>query len=299
MEQVLINTPATLSESWYVDGVLVDPGVVTVTITRADGTVLAAAAATSGSGAVARTYNLAALSTGQMDRLTADWVSPTHGTLTSYVEIVGGFYFSVSEFKARYPNDSTVQDLTASQVAEARRTAEEIIEQACNVAFVPRALTLTVSGQRSTKLALPLYLLRTIESASIDGEVQDVSDYRVAGGAVYRWTSWPRNPSNVAIVVTHGYDFPPRRIKDAAMTLAYHRAVKGPIDDRATSIPAGEAGGVITLLTPGVQGAVTGIPEVDAAILAYRLPDPGSVSSVAAVDSADAYPDPLEDFATG
>jgi hypothetical protein len=65
MEQVLINTPTTLRESWYVDGVIVDPGTVTVTITRADGTVLVSAAATTGVAAFtgdsalkARAYNL-------------------------------------------------------------------------------------------------------------------------------------------------------------------------------------------------------------------------------------------------
>jgi hypothetical protein len=100
-------------------------------------------------------------------------------------------------------------------------------------------------------------------------------------------------------VVEHGYDYPPERIKAAAIMLTFHRAIKGPIDDRATSIPAGEAGGVITLLTPGVGAAITGIPEVDAAIIAHRLPAIGSVSSVPTTDSANTYPSNLDTFAIG
>jgi hypothetical protein len=55
MERVLRLTPATISNSWYEDGVIADPGVVTVDIARADGTALVTDGATSGTGAAART----------------------------------------------------------------------------------------------------------------------------------------------------------------------------------------------------------------------------------------------------
>jgi hypothetical protein len=43
VERILQLTPGTLSQQWYEDGAAVDPGTVTVGITRADGTTLVAA----------------------------------------------------------------------------------------------------------------------------------------------------------------------------------------------------------------------------------------------------------------
>lgn len=208
-------------------------------------------------------------------------------------------YFTPGEFRARYPENSTAQDLTDDQVNAARATAEEIIEHECHVAFVPRSKMITLSGEGLTRASVPLYLIREITTVTVDDEVVDATAYRIGPGAIYRTTSWNRGVSNVVIELLHGYDAPPRRIKEAAMMLAFHRAVKGPIDDRATSIPAGEAGGTITLLTPGVGNAMTGLPEVDAAIIAHRLPPLGSVSSVPMTDSANTYPSDVDSFAIG
>jgi hypothetical protein len=101
LERIGQLTPGTLSQQWYEDGAVVDPGSVTVGITRADGTVLVAAgAATTGSGTGARTYNLTTTHTALLDRLTVTWTSTLKGTLLSYVEVVGGFWFSLAELRA-------------------------------------------------------------------------------------------------------------------------------------------------------------------------------------------------------
>lgn len=297
MQQVLINTPATVKETWYEDGVASDPGTVTVTVTRADGTEIVTDAATTpvaaftGDSALkARAYNLSIASNALLGPLALTWESATLGTLTSYVEVVGGFYFSIAEFKARYSDNPKAQSLTAAEIATARSAAEDIIEHETRRSFVPRAKILNLSGANLVRASVPIYHLRAVDSITIDDEVQtDVSTYRVAAGGLYRTTSFPSGVSNVRVQVSYGLDSPPPRIKEAAMTLAYHRAVKGPIDDRATSIPAGEAGGTITLLTPGVGAAITGIPEVDSAILSYRLPDPGAVGSVSTTDYPNDY----------
>jgi 20S proteasome alpha/beta subunit len=55
LERIGQLTPGSLSQQWYEDGSAVDPGTVTVGITRADGTVLVAAGtATTGTGTAAR-----------------------------------------------------------------------------------------------------------------------------------------------------------------------------------------------------------------------------------------------------
>lgn len=292
MDEILQNTPGTISNSWYQAGVLVDPGTVTIGVETSDGTtVVAAGTATSGSGAAARTFNLTDAHAANLDLLTATWVSTTKGTMRTRISVVGGFYFSTAEFKDAHPNDAEVQALTSSQIQKARQTAEEIIEKACNVAFVPRAKRLTLSGDGRTRLGIPLYKVRRVSAYSIADVVGDTSLVTLEGSSAYR-SIWTRGFSNVALTVEHGYDEPPAEIRDAAMTLTYHRAVKGPIDDRAIGIPTD--GGIVTLATPGVRGAVTGLPGVDQAIQQYRLP-PIVPMSVPLYDRGNAYP-PLPVF---
>jgi hypothetical protein len=92
LERIQKATPGTLSQQWYEDGVAVDPGTVTLGITRADGTTLVApATGTTGSGTGVRTYNLTTTHTALLDRLTVTWTSTLKGTLLTYVEVVGGF----------------------------------------------------------------------------------------------------------------------------------------------------------------------------------------------------------------
>lgn len=301
MLQIEYGLPTTLGFTFELDGVAANPSPdsATITITGMDGTVLIDAAAATNQGVGEFSYVLAG-DVAPLGVLTVEWTA-TFGafeqTQRQYVEVVGGFYFAVSEARAKYP---ALEDKTWDEVADARAVAEEIIEHACNVAFVRRAKKLTLSGEGKTRASIPIYMARAIQSVAVDGEVQTVdSSYRVGPGAIYRTATWRHDISNVDVIVEHGFDYPPARIKDAAIMLAYHRAVKGPIDDRATSMPAGEAGGTITLLTPGVGNAITGLPEVDAAIIAHRLPPIGSVSSVPMTDSANTYPSDVDSFAIG
>jgi hypothetical protein len=80
LERILQNTPGSVSKQWYEDGTAVDPGTVTVDITRADGTVVASDASVSGTGTAARTLALTTTHTGLLDRLTLTWVSSDKGS---------------------------------------------------------------------------------------------------------------------------------------------------------------------------------------------------------------------------
>lgn len=301
MNQIEHGLPATLGFTFEQDGTATDPSPdsATVTITTAAGAVIVDAAPADDVGEGSVIYELPPDDV-PLGVLTVEWTATFDGyeqTKRQYIEVNGGPYFTVSEARAKYP---ALADKTWDEVADARSVAEEIIEHECHVAFVPRAKKFTLSGEGKTRASIPLYLIRAIQSVTVDGDVQDVdTSYRIGTGAIYRTATWRQDISNVVVIVEHGYDLPPQRIKDAAMMLTYHRAVKGPIDDRATSIPAGEAGGVINLLTPGVGAAITGLPEVDAAIIAHRLPAIGSVSSVPTADSANTYPSELDTFAIG
>ena len=146
LERIQQNTPATLSQQWYEDGAAVDPGTVTLEITRADGTVLVAAgASTSGVTTAPRTYNLTTTHTALLDTLKITWTSTLKGTLVSYVEVAGGFLFSISQARALKPLDNVTNYPTAV-LKDMRITVEQALEDACGVAFVPRYERETVNG---------------------------------------------------------------------------------------------------------------------------------------------------------
>lgn len=183
-------------------------------------------------------------------------------------------YFTAVEFKAEWPDDDQVQALDDAVIDAKRAVAEEIIEgldteDGCHRAFVPRTETFTLSGDGTTRLSIPRYHLLTVESIEIGGATVSPDNVSIESSSLYR-SIWTRGFGNVVVEVTHGLDAPPLAVKEAAMLLTKHRALKGPIDDRATGIQAD--GGVITLATPGQRGSVTGIPEVDRVIRAYQLP---------------------------
>src|SRR5690349_811749 len=110
LERILQGTPGTLSQQWTEDGAPADPGTVTISVTRADGTVLVAVGTgTSGSGTNPRTFQLTTTHTALLDTLTVTWTSTTKGTLTSYLEVVGGFHFGLGDLRGLSPLDQTAK----------------------------------------------------------------------------------------------------------------------------------------------------------------------------------------------
>lgn len=171
-------------------------------------------------------------------------------------------YFTVDELRAE-------QDIPASYPDEAiepnRDLAEQVIEHACGAAFIPRRRAETTTVGFSGRLYLLQPLVREIEAVSENGV--DWTPEQVAGlhGSLLG-TQWAPG-TTVTVTYTHGYDSPPFRVRRAAMTATRIWTTKGPVDDRATQIAAD--GATVNLATPGLQGSVTGIPEVDAAISQY------------------------------
>lgn len=282
MQQVLVNTPPTISETWYEDGVAADPGSVTVTITRADGSVLVSRATASGIGAGPRSFALTTVHTAQLDRLTVQWVSPTLGTLTSVVEIVGGFYFPVADALAI----SELAEETPAAIASARALAEQSFEEATGVAFVPRYARVKVSATLDSLLPLPFLPVRSVRDVSManypGGAALTISTalvrptptglYYQAGWGYYGGgigSGWIPGARNITVGYEYGRDEPPARVSRAVLLLAKTWLTKGPIDDRATSIAVD--GGSISLMTPGLKGVTFGIPEVDATVEAYKV----------------------------
>jgi hypothetical protein len=268
VDRVLRATASTISVTFHVDGTATDPtpDTATVHITRADGTdvVVAGTAATSG-GAGVFSFTLTPLMTAVLDTLTVRWTTQNLGTLTTTVEVVGGFLFSVAQARALKPLNDTTRYPTQA-IIDARTLAESALEDACDVAFVPRARTVTTIASGST-LSLGVNRVRSVGSITdYEGTVTDLTTTWIAGGMVVGTTVWSARPLTVR--VEHGYDTPPPRVSAACLLLAKNWLIKGPIDDRATAVTTDD--GTFSMATPGLRGSSFGLPEVDAVVAEYR-----------------------------
>lgn len=178
-------------------------------------------------------------------------------------------YFTAAELRTKYA-EITVPLYADGVVNEAIALAEDVLEEACDVAFTPRTATVVVSTDVAGRLVLPKNRVTSVTSVTgaTTGAIT-LTDLRIVGGSyLVLPASWPVD-ENLTVVLTHGYATVPRRVKRAAKLLARQELIRGPVDDRATQLSVGD-GGVINLSTPGVRGANTGIPEVDATIQQYK-----------------------------
>ena len=264
IERILQNTPGTIKQQWYEDGAAVDPGTVTLGITRADGTVLiAAGAATAGTGTNPRTFNLSAGNTALLDTLKVTWTSSLKGTLVSYLEVVGGFLFTIAQAQA------LAAGATTAQIADARIYAETELEHALGYALVPRyKLTTTYVNTWDGPRVMPF--LRTIRSAINGTTTLTADDIALlvpnrGGLAGYRWSN-----ERTVIGYEHGLDAPPPGASQAALSVALGQLgadQSGSIDPRATSIVTVD--GTVNLRAAFGQFSAVGVNEW---VAANRLP---------------------------
>jgi hypothetical protein len=278
LERILQLTPGTLSQQWYEDGVAVDPGTVTIGITRADGTTLVAAGTgTTGTGTAARTYSLTTTHTALLDRLTVTWTSTSKGTLTGYLEVRGGFLFSLAELRALDPLSDTVKYPTAALVAM-RTTVEQAIELEYGTALVP-TYTLEPRRMRDGMIVTrtPLRALRSLSYTSA-GVTTAYTSQQLAALTLDDWAitgawGWGCRTSQVTVGYEYGLDTPPGRLRQAAVRLARQWLVSGPVDDRALGAASPDGNFSFGLATPGRGGSVFGLPELDAIVMSspYRV----------------------------
>lgn len=271
MERVKQNTASQISKQFYSGSTVADPGAVTVTVTRDDGTTVVTGSA-GGTGTAPRTFTLTTTHTASLDRLTVAWVSGSLGTLTSTVEIVGDFLFATADMRRRLPDATTYPD---TDIIAARTWAETEIEQACGVAFVPRYESEVLSGTGQQRLEPKWPRVRALRSAVVDGSPLSSADL---GGVVVElgrfltrpyayWRPWV---SNVTIRYEHGMDSPPPGISTAALDLARYKLVadagQSGVDPRAERLVTDD--GTLMLGMAGQSGRF-GIPSVDAAVEAW------------------------------
>jgi hypothetical protein len=266
VERILQNTPGSISQQWYEAGAVVDPGTVTVGITAADGTeVVAAGTGTTGAGTNPRIYNLTTTHTALLDSLTVTWTSSAKGTLVSYLEVVGGFVFSLAELTAVKPQYAT---WTTAQMSDMRTTVETAFEEEYGTALVPRYKRQTITTSVAPDLLQLNPVVRAIRDATVDGTALTAPQLAELtwspGGSVYGYP-WTGAYSNIVVGYEYGLPHPPPRIKQGLLRLAKQWLTNGPIDDRAAVYNIAE-GGTYSMVVPGRNGSTFGMPELDAII---------------------------------
>jgi hypothetical protein len=251
-------------------------GAVTVDVFRADGTIFATDAATVHGAAGLYTYTLDPQSV--LERFQLVWEG-TFGTvvqrITSYVEVVGGYYAALADIRALQGLSDAVAFPNA-KLAESRQWFEDKAESHCGVAFVPRYARDVLDGKGSAKLKLRHNRPRSIISAKFDGAAQTTTDWDLyeddgSAGFIIAPSAFPSGYRNIEIIYEHGFDGPDTDLRQAALTAIRDNALglASGIPPQATEVR--QEFTTISLSTPG-PNAPTGIPSVDQVLNAQRVP---------------------------
>jgi len=176
-------------------------------------------------------------------------------------------YFTIDELRAAHPDLVSVAKYPDAKLAAARAFAEQWFETAAKVAYVPREVTETLTGNGK----IVLFLSATNEvgpvtAATIDGVALTVDELAELVmrryGAVHRAATWPQD-ATIEITYTHGYAEPVELARQAVMMLAAEHAKPSTIPARATSLST-DVGNY--RISQADKTGKTGIPDVDAII---------------------------------
>ena len=275
--QIVASSAATI-EATFTDqhGDEVDPsGDVTVLVVSSDGSVVVASdtpATKVGGGSGRVTASLTAEQTAQVDQLTATFSSTT-GSVVEIVDIVGAVYASVATIRAS--DDSLSEEFYTPEVVRDRREEVEVefeSAQATGVAWVPRFAVDRLEWDGRSLIVLTRTKLRSVRwmriystpsvFVTVDSDTLAAIPADEFGFIDPTGLSLPAG-TRVDLGYEHGYDRPLPDIFEAFLVAVRHRLNEPDhgVDDRATAIHTQE--GVMPLATPGINGAVTGIPRVD------------------------------------
>lgn len=283
MDQILRNTSAELSNTFYVNGVATDAdGNVTVVATKANGTELANTLALSGVAGDGK-YAWPLPPQAPLSILTLDWSGVFSGsqiTVTTHAEIVGGFMFTLAEAR-QFRNDkiatgSTLGDrVSDEEILEARDEVTQFFERTTGVSFVPRYRREIHDGRNKSAIYLDRREVQTIQSITENGIAltEGVDFYAYPSGRLVREGSvWSGEaPRNIVVDYEHGYEITPLTIKRSALIVLHSMVVGSDLHDR--KIFQQDESGIFRLSFPdSPNDRPTGIPYVDARLMEYATP---------------------------
>lgn len=226
-----------------------------VTITRdSDGAAIVTAASCTDETEGVVGYTISGDDIPEVDLLTASWTADDASAPDSEVEVVGGFLCSLEAINP---------DGTASSNRRLREQAELWIEDACGCAFRPRYKRDTVITGGTYDLLPERPFPQELFSLTIDGTDVDLADVTV-DGIISRTAGFC---GTVSYAYSHGFKSPPEAISRATIKLAQWAASGS--SDRITRFSEDQQEFYLTV--GGVGGALTSVPEVNAAIEQYRI----------------------------
>lgn len=278
MQKILVATPATIRATFYVGETPTDVGAVTVAVTKADGTAVA------GVGVVSTpspgVYEAALPAQDGLNMLQATWTAATR-TVTTYHEIVGGFYAELAEIRALDALANVTKYPTA-KLEVARAQAEDRFQDATGVSWVPRFEREYLDGDNTARLRLTRPRPRDVLAVTINAAVvADLTGFRLyewgaierAAGAVFT-REVAGGGRNVVVEYTHGYDQPPEDIRQAFLVYVRYLLLdsNSRIPDRASVMSTDM--GTFQLTTAGYNRPV-GLPDVDAVLMSHNHNIPG------------------------
>jgi hypothetical protein len=176
-------------------------------------------------------------------------------------------YFTVEELREEYPEIANEAKFPDAKLERSRVFAEQWFEAAAHFAYVPRQVSVTLTGAGCAQLFLPHWVeVQPVSACSIDGvaltdaELAELTTHRF--GLVERAATWPSG-ATVELTYVHGYGEPVELARQAVMMLAVERAKPSTIPARATSFST-DTGSY--RISQADKTGRTGIPDVDAII---------------------------------
>jgi hypothetical protein len=251
-------------------------GTPTVTVTRADGTVILGLTPTLGAGVVSLTIPATSLT--EPDQLDVVWLLDAVARGETAVDVVGAPLITETEVRAREPALANVANYPAATIRRAIAEVAARFERSVPaVSFVPR-LSVVDTYVTSSRLSIPYYFGRAVRwvqnwqsSAWVD---VDYGYANLLEGGGFELTNWYRSGA-MRVGFEHGLDAPPPDVKKAAARAVRHVLISpaSGLDPRAMSYQPPE-GGNVTLATPGLGPWEFGLPDVDAVLKSWRQSHP-------------------------
>lgn len=276
-QRIVAGTVAQLS--WQAvdqDGEPSDPGTTTVGVTGSDGTVILAPGSATDTDVDDDSLRTVSIPAQGVDLLTATWTGAGASGVT-LVDVVGGVYFTVAELRAAETSVAVAADFPVAACIARRIETETKFEDRTGTAFVPRFKVLT-PDRRGLVAVSGLRSIRWIEY--YDGTI--TSDATAIARACEVSTSWIQcQGSIVRIGAEVGFDRPPADVAAKAMMYTRHLLTGGSsgVDMRVLAQSAPD-GSMVQMASPGRSFYVTGLPEIDEALKAYKDRTPPRPASV-------------------
>lgn len=280
MDRILQGSRSKIQITFYDGETATDSSTLpTIEVVRDDGTEVVAAgtSTTDEAGTGIYSYVLNPGHTADLDRLTARWTATIGSsvTLTTTVEVVGAFYFSLAELRAM-PNLSDTAKYTTAELTTARDWITDLIDREVGTSFVARYARDTQDGSGTDEMILSTPYPSAVASVKVDGVAftsEELADLHIySDGRLVRDSgSFATGKRNVDIRYEAGLAVCPEDLKRAALVAARHRLLR---NENSQGTPAGARSvatdvGTFSLSFPGPNHP-TGIDEVDEVIMAYK-----------------------------